>query len=256
MSNPVHASRFGLLAALLLVTHPLHVSGQSIVASVQPDFVLLRTAEHQVKPLAPLVRFGSDARHGNGRPRMLAVAQLSEALTEQARRMARPSDVGWVGQSASRDWARQNRSANSGGSTSLRGQQPGQRQRSWIGRRCVGGCNREIACPRRSPRGELEVLGFARMCGPAFERRKRLQERRMLSCSGLFWFRFAHWGMTEANGHDQFRTKTTDGVGRHPRVFPDLDSTSQPRSNRSRRGGQAGGLRQFWLGRGLPGDRR
>ena len=137
MPNQVHASRFGLLAALLLVTHHLRVSGQSIVASVQPDFALLRTAEHQVKPLAPLVRFGSDARHGNGLPRMLAVAQLSEALTEQARRMARPSDAGWVGQSARRDWARQNRLANSEGSTSLRGQQPGQRQRSWLGRHPV-----------------------------------------------------------------------------------------------------------------------
>jgi hypothetical protein len=129
-----------LLVALLLFLHPLHLSAQSSAGSIQFNPAMSREAEYQVEPLgwAVPVRFRSGApREIGSAPLILAAVRSSEGVTAPTSRLPSTLAAGWLKRAASRELARLKLAAASTDSALLRVQQPGQRNRSWIGRHPV-----------------------------------------------------------------------------------------------------------------------
>lgn len=140
MTTRLLTLRSGLLVALLLFLHPLHLSAQSSVGSIQLNPALSREAEYQVEPLgwAPPVWFKPGAPREIGTlPLILAAVRSSEGVTVPTSRLPSTLAAGWIERATSRELARLNLAAASTDSALLPGQQPGQRTRSWIGRHPV-----------------------------------------------------------------------------------------------------------------------
>ena len=132
--------RSGLLVAVLLFLHPLHLSAQSSIGSTQLNRALSREAEYQVESLdwATPVRFKSGAPREIGTPPLILTAvRSSEGVTVPTRRLPSTLAAGWLERAASRELARLNLAAPSTDSALLPVQQPGQRKRSWIARHPV-----------------------------------------------------------------------------------------------------------------------
>jgi hypothetical protein len=140
MTTRLLTLRFWLLVAPLLFLHPLHPSAQSSVGSIQLNPALSREAEYQVEPLgwAAPVRFKSGAPREIGTPPLiLAAVRSSEGVIVPSGRLPSTLTAGWLKRAASRELARFNLAAASTDFALLRVQQPGQRNRSWIGRHPV-----------------------------------------------------------------------------------------------------------------------
>ena len=139
MTTRLLTLRSGLLVALLLFLQPLHLSAQSSVGSIQLNAALSREADYQVGPLgwAAPVRFKSGAPREIGTQSLiLAAVRSSEGVTLPTSRLPSTLAAGWLKRAASRELARLNAAASTD-SALLRVQQPGQRNRSWIGRHPV-----------------------------------------------------------------------------------------------------------------------
>lgn len=103
--------RSGLLVALLLFLHPLHLSAQSSVGSIQLNPALSRESEYQVEPLgwAAPVRFKSGAPRQIGiAPLILVAVRSSVGATVLTSRLPSTLAAGWLKRAANHELARLN----------------------------------------------------------------------------------------------------------------------------------------------------